>query len=59
MVKFNIPERKLCSGSKKMVSFRLPEKLMEEIEKLAEKKGWTVTDLIQTVLDQYVQYEKK
>jgi predicted transcriptional regulator len=59
MPKFNIPDRKYCSGAKKMVSMRLPEKLMRELEKLAEAKGWNVTDLVQTALDQYIAWEKK
>lgn len=57
MAKFNIPDRKYCDGKKKMVSMRLPERLMKELEGLAKKKGWTVTDLVQTALDQYVQWE--
>lgn len=38
---------------------RLPERLMKEIERLSETKGWTVTDLVSTVMDQYIQWEKK
>lgn len=38
---------------------RLPERLMKEIERLSEIKGWTVTDLVSTVMDQYIQWEKK
>lgn len=57
MVKFDIPDRKYCLGTKKMVSMRLSERLMQELEKLAEKKQWTVTDLVQTALDQYIQWE--
>ncbi len=59
MVKFNIPKRDYCDGPKKMVSIRLPKALMKEVEKLAQDKGWTTTDLISTTLDQYVQWEKK
>lgn len=59
MAKFNIPDRKYCNGLKKMVSMRLPEQLMRELEKLAEQKGWSVTDLVQTALDQYIQWEQR
>lgn len=59
MTKYNIPKRDYCNGPKKMISIRLPEKLMNELEKLAEGKGWTTTDLVSTALDQYVQWEKK
>ena len=59
MAKYNIPKRLYCDGPKKMISVRLPEKLMKEIDKLADENGWTTTDLISTVLDQYIQWEKK
>lgn len=59
MAKFNVPKREYCDGPKKMVSMRLPEQLMREIERLAEEKGWTATDLVCTVLDQFIQWEKK
>lgn len=48
MAKFNIPNREYCDGHKKMVSMRLPERLMREVERLAETKGWTATDLVCT-----------
>jgi metal-responsive CopG/Arc/MetJ family transcriptional regulator len=59
MAKFNIPNREYCDGPKKMVSMRLPEKLMREIDRIAESKGWTSTDFVSTVLDQYLQWEAK
>ncbi len=59
MSDFIIPGRKYATGSKKMVSWRLPETLMSEIEKMAKKKGWTVTDLVTTVLDQFIQQEEE
>jgi metal-responsive CopG/Arc/MetJ family transcriptional regulator len=59
MTKFNIPKREYCDGPKKMVSMRLPENLLKELDKLASSKGWNVTDLVSTVLDQYIQWEKK
>ena len=59
MTKFNLPKREFCNGPKKMVSMRLPEPLVREIDRMARDKGWTTTDLVTTVLDQYLQWEKK
>jgi predicted transcriptional regulator len=59
MPKFNIPDRRYCDGEKKLMSIRLPEKLLTELEALADRKGWNQTDIIATALDQYVQWEKK
>jgi len=58
MMKFNIPTKVYCSGEKKMVSWRLPETLLKELDKLADEKGWTTTDLVTTALDQYAQWER-
>lgn len=57
--KFNIPNRKYADGDKKMVSMRLPEKLMKALKQLSEEKSWEVTDLVVTALDQYLQHEDK
>lgn len=54
-----LPERKYVEGPKKMVSWRLPESLMKELDILAKAKGWTTTDLVVTVLDQYLQSQNK
>lgn len=59
MAKFNVPKREFYDGPKKMVSMRLPESLMKEVERLAKEKGWTTTDLVCTVLDQFIQWERK
>ncbi|MGZ3775206.1 MAG: hypothetical protein ACXWQ7_15185 [Bdellovibrio sp.] len=59
MAKFNIPKREFTNGPKKMVSMRLPETLLKQLEKIAEEKGWTVTDLVITALDQFAQWETK
>ncbi len=59
MKESSIPERKYVDGPKKMVSWRLPEKLMAELEKIAKNTGWTTTDLVTTVLDQFIQETKK
>ena len=59
MKNFNVPKRKYVDGPKKMVSMRLPEKLFKKLEKLAKDKGWNTTELVTTVLDQYIQIEEK
>lgn len=59
MSKFNIPRREYCDGEKKLVSFRLPESLLKELKKNADSKGWPVTDLVMTVLDQYLQWDDR
>ncbi len=38
-----------------MISIRMPEKLWKKVEALAQKKGWAVSDLVTTYLDQLVQ----
>ncbi len=58
MPRFNLPKRKYCDGEKKLMSIRLPEKLLNELEKVSAEKGWTLTDVIATALDQFVQWEK-
>ncbi len=58
-MKFNVPKREYSDGPKKMVSMRLPERLMKELDRLSRENGWTTTDLVTTALDQFVQWEKK
>jgi predicted DNA-binding ribbon-helix-helix protein len=55
----DIPKRVYTHGEKKQRGIRLPEELMQELNKIAEELGWTVSDVIQTVLDGYVQEFKK
>jgi len=55
--KFKIPKRNYCDGKKKMVSMRLPEKLIAEVENLAAEYGWNTTEVVTTVLDQFVSHE--
>jgi predicted transcriptional regulator len=52
-----LPKRHFTKGGRKLVGFRLPDQLKKEIEKLAGDLGWTVTDVAQTALDQYVHNE--
>ena len=53
-----LPKRKYCNGNKKMVSWRMPEALIRKLEKIAEQNGWTVTDVVATALDGFVQAEE-
>lgn len=46
-----LPRRKYQKGTKKMVSFRLPTKLIEEIKKISKQKKYTVSDVVNTFLD--------
>lgn len=59
MSKYSLPRREYCDGPKKMVSMRLPEKLIREVDDIAEAYGWTGTDVISTALDQFIQWAKK
>ena len=60
MAKFNLPKREYYDGKKKrMVSWRLPEPLIKQLDELAEKQGWSTTDLVTTALDQFAQWLKK
>jgi len=53
----SLPKRHFTKGMRKLVGFRPPDELKKKIESLANKLGWTVTDVAQTALDQYVQVE--
>ncbi len=53
----SLPKRHFTKGERKLVGFRLPEELKKKIESLADELGWTVTDVAQTALDQYVHNE--
>ena len=52
-----MPKRHFTKGARKLVGFRLPDELKKNIETLADDLGWTVTDVAQTALDQYVHEE--
>lgn len=41
-----------------MISLRLHESLLEEINKVADDFGWTATDVIVTAVDQFAQWAK-
>lgn len=53
----SLPKRHFTKGTRKLVGFRLPDELKRKIESLADELGWTVTDVAQTALDQYVHGE--
>lgn len=55
---YNVPARRFSHGPKRMTSWRVPAVLLKELDRIAKKKGYTVTELVMTVLDQYVQSEK-
>lgn len=57
MANSSLPKRHFTKGARKLVGFRLPDELKEKIESLANELGWTVTDVAQTALDQYVHNE--
>lgn len=44
---------------RRMLSLRLPNALINQIEKIAKEKGWTKTEIIQFALDQFAQIESK
>ena len=52
-----MPKRHFTKGERKLAGFRLPDELKKKIEALANELGWTVTDVVQTALDQYVHSE--
>ncbi len=60
-IKPTIPTLKYIGDdeTKKMISLRLPEALLDRLKKVAHEKGWSLTMLIQMVLDQYAQHEDK
>jgi len=57
MGNFSLPKRHFTKGARKLVGFRLPDELKKKIETLADDLGWTITDVAQTALDQYVHEE--
>ena len=60
MKKFDIPERpkrKYSDGERLVVSVRLPKSLLKRLEKEMKLKNYSQTELIETILDQYFQYE--
>lgn len=55
-----LPKRVFTEGERKVRGYRLPDQLIEELNKIALELGWNLTDVIQTVLDKFVQdYKEK
>lgn len=46
---------KYLKGDKKSCSFRLPAALLERLAEEAESKGYSATEVLEFVLDQYLQ----
>lgn len=41
-----------------MVSYRLSKRLLDELEEVAKDYQWNVTEVIQTALDEFIQWAK-
>lgn len=54
-----MPKREFCDGEKRLISIRLPKKLLKEVTKYAHENGYALTDVVATVLDQFIQREHK
>lgn len=54
-MKFVITKRKYQDKEKTKLTLRVPVPLITELRIIAEDNGWNVTDIILTVLDQFVQ----
>lgn len=54
-----MPKRIYALSKKKPFTFRLPIKLMKELDKIAKINGMTTTGVVLTVLDQAIQQSKK
>jgi predicted HicB family RNase H-like nuclease len=59
MKKYNIPKRFYLEGDKKLFTIRIHLKLQEALQRHAKEKGYNLTELIELVLDQYLQDEDK
>lgn len=60
MKKFNIPQKpkqEFSGGKREVISLRLPKDLLKRLEKEMKDKGYSQTELIELILDQYFQYE--
>lgn len=62
MTKFNVPKRPIVKrkyeeGSRHLFTIRLPSKLLKRLEKDCKEKSYTKTELVEIVLDQYLQQQ--
>lgn len=57
----NIPNLRFSDDSapKQMMSLRLPAPLIKELKSVAKKKGWSLSQLLQVVMDVYCQSESE
>ncbi len=49
----------ITAGGMRRRNMYLPEDLMEEVKALADRKGLTMTDVVRTALEKYLQAVKK
>jgi len=56
-MEFNLPKREYCDGEKKLATWRLPEPLLTQLEKISKERGWNMTDVVITALDQFCQWD--
>jgi predicted DNA-binding protein len=57
------PKRKYVSKDKKkekvVLSIRVPEELRDRLKEISGDKGYSLAELMETILDQYCQFEDK
>lgn len=61
MAKFDIPKRptikrKYDEGERQLFTIRLPKRLLERLDREIAKKGYSKTELVEIIIDQYLQY---
>ncbi len=59
MAFIDLPKRHFHDAKKKLVAVRLPNKLHGILLKVASDRGWNLTDVVVTALDQYAAEKKK
>lgn len=57
MAKYKDPKIKI--EEKVMLTCRVPEKRLEELDKLAKKLKVSRTDLLVSIIEDYIEWEKK
>ena len=62
MAKYDVPKRptikrKYHVGERKLFTIRLPSDLLRRLEADCKYKGYTKTELVEIVLDQYLQQQ--
>ncbi|MCC7403866.1 MAG: hypothetical protein IT288_05655 [Bdellovibrionales bacterium] len=59
MSKQELPKRHYCTGEKKLSAFRVHKRLLNEMKKIADDKGWDITAVALLAMDEYVVAMKK